>query len=165
MLTFTGSQWLRAPRPTVWQLLTTPERVTPLVPQLQQWSPTAVENQFLADLVWMWGGKTVCFPSQISWYNEVALWQAQMHIKAQTAQSSFTAVTQMQLQPGFAQQTELVWEVTAVFTGTLAEIPAQFTQTAALIIVNKFFRAVRTELSHHAATTTLPNQNDPTHHP
>lgn len=151
MLTLYGSYLIRAQPAEVWQFLTTPERITPLLPQVQNWTPTAVVDQFHADLLFVWGGKTVCFPQTIiQWRNNDDQRQAEMKIVGGSARSSFTAETEMQLQNGFGQQTEIVWEATAVFTGTLAEIPTQLSKTAAMLVINQFFRAVRTEL------TTLP---------
>ncbi len=70
-----------------------------------------------------------------------------MTLTGGSTHSSFTAETEMRLQAGFGQQTDIVWRATAVFDGTLAEIPPQLTKTATMMVINQFFRAVRTELT------------------
>jgi carbon monoxide dehydrogenase subunit G len=146
MLTLQGTQLIRTSLPTAWALLTTPTAVLPLVPQVQGWQATAVDNQFSADLVVPWGGKTIRFPSQINWYNEVATWQAALHLSGQSSQSAFTAYTQMQLRPGFGQQAELVWQAELQLGGQLAEIPLSVVRLAAWFHINQFFQAVRQAL-------------------
>ena len=77
-----------------------------------------------------------------------------MHVTGQTNKSTFTAETQMSLRPCFGQQTEIVWDITAVLHGTLADIPLPLTKTAVLVTINQFFRAIRTELNASTATPT-----------
>lgn len=155
MIELNGSQIVRASRPAVWQFLTTPEQVTPLVPQIRTWAAQPITHQFQADLAFTWAGKTLLIPSTISWYNEVEQWQAQMQVEGCSAQSTFTAATQMCLHPSLGQRTEIVWQATAVVTGKLAEVPLRVTKTAALLAVNQFFRALRRELSNETLNGTV----------
>ncbi|MCA9979963.1 MAG: hypothetical protein KDD89_04005 [Anaerolineales bacterium] len=153
MITLNGSQIIRATPPTVWQFLTTPEVVTPLVPQVRRWRTTqTAPHEFEADLAFVWAGQTILFPSKITWYNEVAQKQAALLVAGCSGESGFTAETKMCLRASFGLQTEVLWDVTAVLQGKLADIPPQLTKAAALLAINQFFRAVRTELT----TTTTP---------
>ncbi|MDA0242484.1 MAG: SRPBCC domain-containing protein [Chloroflexi bacterium] len=142
---FAGTVTVKQPRTKVWDFLLTPELVTRCVPNLGRWEATAAQ-MFTAEFIFRWGEKSVLFNSELSWLDLETASRAQMHVIGHSAHSSFHATTHMALTEIFSDMTQIQWAVQAGMAGKLAEFPAPFLKTAALIGINKFFNNVKQAL-------------------
>ena len=139
---FAGTVTVKQPRTKVWAFLLNPERVTRCVPHLGAWQATA-EQTFTAEFLLRWGEKSVLFTSELRWLEKEPNEQAQMLVVGHSSHSRFEATTHMHLTEIFSDMTQVRWAVQADMTGKLAEFPAPFLKTAALISINKFFNNVK----------------------
>jgi carbon monoxide dehydrogenase subunit G len=142
---FAGTVTVKQPRAKVWDFLLNPELVTRRVPNLGHWEATAAQL-FTAEFAFRWGEKSVLFHSELSWLDLEPAQQAKMYVIGRSTHSEFHATTHMHLTEIFSDMTQIQWAVQAGMAGKLAEFPAPFLKTAALIGINKFFNNVKQAL-------------------
>ena len=146
MITISGTEVIHASQNQVWKILTTPEDVAALMPNLREWHYTDQPDQYQTVLAFRWGNKVSLFDTLIVWDNDAATQRARMMLNGRSTRSAFEAQSQMDLRPFTAGYTELTWQAEASVQGALSEFPEQFTQLAALMAIKRFFRQAKQKL-------------------
>jgi carbon monoxide dehydrogenase subunit G len=147
---FDGTVAIKAPRQTVWEFLTDPEKVSTCAPGLEKLEIVEPGKKFRATTSVGFGSVKVRFVNDVEWVEMDPPNLARMKAHGTAPGSGVDAETSMRLTDGQDGATDLVWTADVQVVGTVASLAARLMGGVTKKLTAAFFDSVRKEIEARA---------------
>ena len=143
---FEGTVKIQAPRATVWDFLTDPEKVSKAAPGLEKLEIVEPGKKFRATTSVGFGAVKVRFVNDVEWVEMDPPNMARMKAHGTAPGSGVDATTGMTLTDGPDGGTDLAWSADINVVGTVASMAARLMGGVTKKLTSAFFEKVREEI-------------------